>query len=151
MTSATLLVELLTEELPPKALPKLGLAFSNGIVAGLRARGLATADGCLPLVCHAAPPGGDHLQRGLRSRAKDVTEKIMPVSVALTADGQPTPALGKKLEAKGIPLSAVASFERRMDGKAEALFYTSTVAGAKLADVLAGIVQDALKPCPFPR
>ena len=38
MTSATLLVELLTEELPPKALPKLGQAFSNGIVAGLRAR-----------------------------------------------------------------------------------------------------------------
>ena len=33
MTGATLLVELLTEELPPKALPKLGLAFSNAIVA----------------------------------------------------------------------------------------------------------------------
>ena len=45
MTGATLLVELLTEELPPKALPKLGLAFSNAIVAGLRARGLAAAEG----------------------------------------------------------------------------------------------------------
>ena len=38
----------------------------------------------------------------------DVTEKIMPVSVALGADGQPTAALAKKLEAKGIPLAAVA-------------------------------------------
>ncbi|MBL8457806.1 MAG: glycine--tRNA ligase subunit beta, partial [Zoogloea sp.] len=83
--------------------------------------------------------------------AKDVTEKIMPVSVALTADGQPTPALLKKLEAKGIPLAAVARFERRPDGKAEALFYTSTVAGAKLADVLGGIVQDALKQLPIPK
>jgi hypothetical protein len=45
MTGATLLVELLTEELPPKALPKLGQAFANGIAAGLRARGLAAADG----------------------------------------------------------------------------------------------------------
>ena len=45
MTGATLLVELLTEELPPKALPKLGQAFSNAIVAGLRTRGLAAADG----------------------------------------------------------------------------------------------------------
>ncbi len=38
MTGATLLVELLTEELPPKALPKLGQAFASAIVAGLRAR-----------------------------------------------------------------------------------------------------------------
>lgn len=151
MTGATLLVELLTEELPPKALPKLGQAFSNAIVAGLRTRGLAAADGAFRwfatprrlavTVAHVLP----------EAAAKDVTEKIMPVSVALTADGQPTPALTKKLEGKGIPLSAVASFERRMDGKAEALFYTSTVAGAKLADVLAGIVQDALKALPIPK
>ena len=45
MTGATLLVELLTEELPPKALPKLGQAFADGIAAGLRTRGLAAADG----------------------------------------------------------------------------------------------------------
>jgi glycyl-tRNA synthetase beta chain len=45
----------------------------------------------------------------------------------------------------------VAGFERRMDGKAEALFHTSTVAGAKLAEVLAGIVQDALKALPIPK
>jgi glycyl-tRNA synthetase beta chain len=151
MTSATLLVELLTEELPPKALPKLGQAFSNGIVAGLRARGLVAADGefrwfatprrLAVTVAHVLPAAA----------AKDVTEKIMPVSVALGADGQPTAALTKKLEAKGIPLSAVAGFERRMDGKAEALFYTSTVAGALLAEVLGGIVQDALKALPIPK
>ena len=34
MTGATLLVELLTEELPPKALPKIGQAFADGIAAG---------------------------------------------------------------------------------------------------------------------
>jgi len=151
MTGATLLVELLTEELPPKALPKLGHAFSSAIVTGLRARGLTVADGAsrwfatprrlAVSVAHVLP----------EAAAKDVTEKIMPVSVALGADGQPTPALARKLEAKGIPLSAVARFERRMDGKAEALFYTSTVAGAKLADVLAGIVQDALKALPIPK
>jgi glycyl-tRNA synthetase beta chain len=83
--------------------------------------------------------------------AKEVTEKLMPVSVALDAEGKPTPALLKKMEAKGIPLIAVAGFERRMDGKAEALFHTATVAGAKLADVLAGIVQDALKALPIPK
>ena len=151
MTGATLLVELLTEELPPKALPKLGQAFANGIAAGLRARGLAAADGAFrwfatPRRLAVSLPGVL-----AEAAAKEVTEKIMPVSVALGADGQPTPALVKKLEAKGIPLAAVESFERRMDGKAEALFYTSTVAGAKLAEVLAGIVQDALKALPIPK
>ena len=50
----------------------------------------------------------------------------MPVAVALDAAGQPTPALLKKMEAKGIPAAAVAGFERRLDGKAEALFHTAT-------------------------
>ena len=44
MTSATLLVELLTEELPPKALPRLGETFATRIAEGLKAKGLAPAD-----------------------------------------------------------------------------------------------------------
>lgn len=151
MTSATLLIELLTEELPPKALPKLGQAFADGIAAGLRTRGLAAADGAFRWF--ATPRRLAVSLAGVlpEAAAREVTEKIMPVSVALDAAGQPTAALTKKLEAKGIPLSAVASFERRMDGKAEALFHTSTVAGARLAEVLAGIVQDALKALPIPK
>ncbi|MDD3328140.1 MAG: glycine--tRNA ligase subunit beta [Zoogloea sp.] len=151
MTGATLLVELLTEELPPKALPKLGQAFADGIAAGLRTRGLAAADGAFRWF--ATPRRLAVSLAGVlpEAAAREVTEKIMPVSVALDAAGQPTAALTKKLEAKGIPLAAVAGFERRMDGKAEALFHTSTVAGAKLAEVLAGIVQDALKALPIPK
>ena len=151
MTGATLLVELLTEELPPKALPKLGQAFADGIAAGLRTRGLAAADGAFRWF--ATPRRLAVTLAGVlpEAAAREVTEKIMPVSVALDASGQPTAALTKKLEAKGIPLAAVAGFERRLDGKAEALFHTSTVAGAKLAEVLAGIVQDALKALPIPQ
>ncbi|GEC96876.1 glycine--tRNA ligase beta subunit [Zoogloea ramigera] len=151
MTGATLLVELLTEELPPKALPKLGQAFADGIAAGLRTRGLAAADGAFRWF--ATPRRLAVTLAGVlpEAAAREVTEKIMPVSVALDASGQPTAALTKKLEAKGIPLTAVAGFERRLDGKAEALFHTSTVAGAKLAEVLAGIVQDALKALPIPK
>ena len=53
MTGATLLVELLTEELPPKALPKLGQAFANGIAAA----------------CSHAHPSGT----GMAQRASTVT------------------------------------------------------------------------------
>ena len=66
----------------------------------------------------------------------------MPVSVALTADGKPSPALLKKMEAKGIPLEAIAGFEKRMDGKSETFFYQATVKGAALAEVLAGVPRE---------
>ncbi len=151
MTSATLLVELLTEELPPKALPRLGETFATRIADGLRARGLASADA--PFRSFASPRrlAVTVAQVASEAAAKEVTEKLMPVSVALDAEGKPTAALFKKMEAKGIPADAVAGFERRPDGKTEALFHTARVPGAKLVDVLAGIVQDAVKALPIPK
>ncbi len=151
MTVATLLVELLTEELPPKALPRLGETFAAKIFEGLKAHDLVGEDRgfrwfaaprrlalTVPAVRDGAP-------------AREITEKIMPVQVGLDAEGRPTPALLKKLDAKGIAPEAVASFERRIDGKAEALFYTREEAGAALDDVLAAIVQDAVKALPIPK
>lgn len=151
MTTATLLVELLTEELPPKALSRLGEVFSAQIHAGLAARKLLTAGD--KFRWFATPRRLAIQVPGVLAVAPDakVTEKIMPVNVALDASGQPTPALLKKLEAKGIPLTEVAKFEKRMDGKAEALFYEATVKGVALDDVLAGIVADALKKLPIPK
>ncbi|WP_297362445.1 glycine--tRNA ligase subunit beta [Thauera sp.] len=151
MTSATLLVELLTEELPPKALPRLGETFATRIAEGLKAKGLAPADA--PFRTFASPRrlAVTVAQVAAEAAAKEVTEKLMPVSVALDAAGKPTPALLKKMEAKGIPAEAVSGFERRMDGKAEALFHTAMVPGAKLAEVLSAIVQDAIKALPIPK
>ncbi|PKO57281.1 MAG: glycine--tRNA ligase subunit beta, partial [Betaproteobacteria bacterium HGW-Betaproteobacteria-19] len=151
LTTHTLLVELLTEELPPKALPRLGETFSGKIAEGLKACGLATADA--KVRSFASPRRLAVTVSGVVAAAepKEVTEKLMPVSVALDANGKPTPALLKKMEAKGISADAVAGFERRIDGKAEALFHTAMVPGARLAEVLAGIVQDAVKALPIPK
>ncbi|WP_332671117.1 glycine--tRNA ligase subunit beta [Aromatoleum sp.] len=151
MAAATLLVELLTEELPPKALPRLGETFAAKIFEGLKARDLVAED--RGFRCFAAPRRLAVTVPAVRTAApsREVTEKIMPVQVALDAEGRPTPALLKKLEAKGIPAGAVASFERRLDGKAEALFYTRNEDGAALDDVLAAIVQDAVKALPIPK
>ncbi len=151
MTAATLLVELLTEELPPKALPRLGETFATRIAEGLKAKGLAPADATFRIFASPRRLAVTVAQVAAEAAAKEVTEKLMPVSVALDAEGRPTPALLKKMEAKGIPVDAVAGFERRMDGKAEALFHTAMVAGAKLADVLSAIVQDAIKALPIPK
>lgn len=151
MTSASLLVELLTEELPPKALPKLGETFARQIHAGLAERGLVSADAAHEWF--ATPRRLAILAPGVRAAAPETTafEKIMPVSVALDADGQPTPALRKKLAARGIPLDAVASFEKRLDGKSESFFHKAVVPGAKLDEVLSGIVAQALKKLPTPK
>ena len=147
----TLLVELRTEELPPKALARLGEVFAAGVHAGLAERNLVQAGG--DYKWFATPRRLAIAVPAVLAEAPDATvhEKIMPVAVALDAAGNPTPALLKKLAAKGIPVEAIARFERRPDGKAEALFYEATVKGVRLADVLAEIVADALKKLPIPK
>ena len=151
MSVATLLVELLTEELPPKALPRLGETFARKIREGLIAHGLAADDGAWRWFAAPRRIAVSVAAVSAQAPAREVSDKIMPVQVALDADGKPTPALEKKLQAKGIPLSAVASFERRMDGKSETLFYTRTEAGQTLAAVLAEVVREAVRALPIPK
>ncbi len=148
---ATLLVELLTEELPPRALSRLGEVFADAVFKALIERKLVAADARMDR--YASPRRLALTVQGVADRAPDavVDEKLMPVAVALDAEGKPTAALLKKLQAKGIPVEALPQFTRRMDGKSETLFYAMTVPGAALDDVLAGIVLDALKKLPIPK
>ncbi|MDR1276534.1 MAG: glycine--tRNA ligase subunit beta [Candidatus Accumulibacter sp.] len=155
--NASLLVEILTEELPPNALSRLGEAFRREVVGALERGGFIQREA--DAAYFATPRRLAVLVREVSERAADrvVEEKLMPVSVGLDADGQPTTALKKKLEARGIVLPPFASladaegFETRGDGKAETLFYRATVAGARLDDVLGGIVSDALGKLPIPK
>ena len=93
MTTENLLVELFVEELPPKALKKLGLAFATVLTDSLKAQGLAAADS---LVSDYASPRrlAVHVV-GVAAQAADkaVSQKLMPVAVGLDASGQATPAL----------------------------------------------------------
>ncbi|MEK8049700.1 glycine--tRNA ligase subunit beta [Ideonella sp. DXS22W] len=151
MTTNNLLVELFVEELPPKALKKLGEAFSSTLAASLAAQGLAAAGAAV--TAYASPRRlGVHVA-GVASRAADraVQSKLMPVAVALTADGQPTPALLKKLAALGADASVVPSLKRLPDGKAEALFLDSLVPGATLAEGLQKAIDEALAKLPIPK
>ncbi|AUN94513.1 glycine--tRNA ligase subunit beta [Pseudazoarcus pumilus] len=151
MDKAHLIVELVTEELPPRALPRLGEVFAETIAGGLRVRGLATEDAVVR--GFAAPRRLAVLVRDVAAQApaKEVTEKIMPVQVAFDAEGRPSQALLKKLAARGIAEDAIAGFERRVDGKAEALFHTRTEQGAVLDDVLADVVNEAVRALPIPK
>ncbi len=149
--SASLLVELLTEELPPKALARFGEVFSAGVFAGLVQKKLVAEN--VAYQWFATPRRLAILVPHVLSVAPDqeVEEKLMPVSVALSTDGNPSPALLKKLEAKGIAASELPKFTRRLDGKSETFFYTMQVSGAQLGNVLSSIVADALKKLPIPK
>ena len=150
-TSKNLLVELFVEELPPKALKKLGEAFANGIAASLKAQGLV-AEGAAATPFASPRRLAVHL-KDVAAKAADrsVQQKLMPVAVALDASGAPTPALLKKLAAVGADASAVPSLKRAMDGKAEALFLDSVVPGATLAEGLQRALDEALAKLPIPK
>ena len=150
-TLQNLLVELFVEELPPKALKKLGESFAATLAASLKAGGLAAADAVV--TPFASPRRLAVHVTGVAAKAADkaVQQKLMPVAVALGADGQPTPALLKKLAAVGADASAVPQLKRQMDGKAEALFLDSVVAGATLAEGLQKALDEALAKLPIPK
>ena len=152
MTVKNLLVELFVEELPPKALKKLGEAFASALAESLKAQGLAS--GASGVANFASPRRLAAHVTGVASQAADksVSQKLMPVSVGLDAAGSATPALLKRLAGLGAEASAVASLKRAMDGKAEALFYESIVKGATLAaGAAAHEIKNALgDPMPEP-
>lgn len=151
MTTQNLLVELLVEELPPKALKKLGLAFASVLADSLKAQGLAGADAAV--TDFASPRRLAVHVSGVSAQAADkaVSQKLMPVAVGLDATGAATPALLKKLQALGADASAVAGLKRAMDVKAEALFFESTVRGATLAEGLQKALLDAIAKLPIPK
>jgi len=155
----TLLIELLTEELPPKALAKLGDAFAAGIYHRLVERDLVDADESVrlgftqPWEGYATPRRLGVLIRGVRTFAPDksIREKVLPVAVALDAEGRPTAPLAKKLAALGFPDIKVSALERAPDGKAESFFYTYTAAGAALQGGLQMALEETIAKLPIPK
>ena len=155
MTTQNLLVELFVEELPPKALNKLGATFSGVLAEQLKAQGLAAADAVV--TAFASPRRLAAHVTGVLAQAADkaVQQKLMPVAVGLDAAGNATPALLKKLQALGAdvsdPAAAVAALKRAPDGKAEALFYDSLLQGASLQAGLQKALEEALAKLPIPK
>ena len=148
MNTATLLVELLTEELPPKALQRLGDAFAQGIVSGLESRGLlvpgfsftafATPRRLAVRISPALAKGADRKE----------SKKLMPVKVAFDAAGAPSAALQKRLEKEG---ASIAQIERRLEGNDDTVFLNQAVVGLSLAEGLQAALKEAIERLPIPK
>ena len=175
MTTANLLVELFVEELPPKALQKLGDAFANVLREQLAAQDLLTA--ASQLTAYASPRRlATHIS-AVVGKAPDrrVTQKLMPVSVGIDTSRLPSPALVKKMKAFGIEPTALErlaleleklptqqlrnalensteqSLLRVLEGKGEMLYYQSSVKGISLKDGLQKALDEAIAKLPIPK
>ncbi|PTT24082.1 glycine--tRNA ligase subunit beta [Acidovorax sp. HMWF029] len=155
MTTQNLLVELFVEELPPKALQKLGDAFATVLGDQLKAQGLASAASVVTPFASPRRLAAHVTAVADKAADKAVQQKLMPVTVGLDKDGNATPALLKKLQALGAdvsnPAAAVAALKRAQDGKAEALFYDSVVPGATLQAGLQKALDEAIAKLPIPK
>lgn len=145
-----LLVELQTEELPPKALKKLSEAFARQLTASLAAQhfleeGSATTT-------YGAPRRLAALVTGVLAKSPDEAfkQKLVPAKVGLDAEGKATPALTKKMNALGITAD-VSELLRVNDGKNEQLVYEGVRPGVELAAGLQTALDAALNNLPIPK
>ncbi|MBU1224702.1 MAG: glycine--tRNA ligase subunit beta [Gammaproteobacteria bacterium] len=160
MSKQNLLVELFIEELPPKALKKLGESFASHLYEGLKSRGLAGTDG--KVTSFASPRRlAVHICNVFTTAPdQEIKKKLMPVSIALDADGKPTEAFRKSAAKVGradlVELwpNAVDGPDQLYvanDGKADAIFLRSMAKGTSLLVGLEGALEDALGKLPIPK
>jgi glycyl-tRNA synthetase beta chain len=151
MSAKNLLLELFVEELPPKALNKLGEAFSSVVFETLKFQGLATDN--TVVTAYASPRRLAVHATNILAVAPDKTstQKLMPVSVGLDASGNATPALIKRLNSMGLDESAVKNLTKQADGKNEALFLDVMQKGVPLKDGLQIALNEAISKLPIPK
>lgn len=146
--NASLLIELFTEELPPRALRTLGVAFSEGIAEGLRANGLAAPHAAVKFFATPRRLAVRIDEVLAQAEAKTVELKGPSVKVGLDADGEPTQALLKWAQRQG---ARVEDLFQGSDGKQAVFLCRQTLPGAALDDAIQGVLEQTLTRLPIPK
>jgi len=148
--SSTLLIELFTEELPPKALPRLAASFAETIATELKKLGFVAADA--QAVEYASPRRLAVSLPGVLAVQPDrMVEKKGPAVAAGYKDGQPSPALLGFARSVGLAADQLDQLVQGSDGKQDVYIYRAEKQGEPLAAHLSAIVADALKKLPAPK
>ncbi|MFD1260928.1 glycine--tRNA ligase subunit beta [Entomomonas asaccharolytica] len=142
MSTQDFLVELGTEELPPKALKSLAEAFQKGIEKGLKDAGLNYQTSHY----YAAPRRLAVLVEALEEQQADRTINVdgPPIQAAFTAEGEPTQAALGFARKCGVELSAI-------DQSGAKLRFAQTIKGQATASLLPDIIRSALDNLPIPK
>ena len=144
-----LLIELLTEELPPKSQKQLGIAFAKNIKEFLAKHHLVN-EISEDLIFSTPRRIGLHL-KNVKDEAdnENVSIKLMPASVGFDASEKPTDALLKKLHAIGLNEKALNDIVKKNENNAEILYINKNVEGAKLKDIIAECISSSLARLPI--
>ena len=144
-----LLIELLTEELPPKSQKQLGIAFAKNIKEFLAKHHLVN-EISEDLIFSTPRRIGLHL-KNVKDEAdnENVSIKLMPASVGFDASEKPTDALLKKLHAIGLNEKALSDIVKKNENNAEILYINKNVEGAKLKDIIAECISSSLARLPI--
>jgi glycyl-tRNA synthetase beta chain len=142
-----LLVELFVEELPPKALNKLGEAFTSVLFDSLKTQGLTLENTMVTAFATPRRLAAHVMYVKDKADDKQISQKLMPASVGLDASGKATPALIKKLQSLGADESVVSQLKNDNN----TLFFDALQTGANLADGLQKALDEALAKLPIPK
>ena len=146
--TASLLVEILTEELPPRALRLLGEVFARELTADLKLNGFLADTSTHTFF--ATPRRLAVLVTEVAEQARDKEDKVKgpSVSIGLDSNGKPTPALIGFAKKRGIPVERL---ERVTDGKQEIFIHRDLAKGGRLDTNLDLKVEAALDKLPSPK
>jgi len=142
------LVELGTEELPPKALLALSNAFTTGVADGFKAASLQFDE----VRSYCAPRRLAIVIKGLDTQTPDaeIVAWGPPIKVAFDADGQPTRAAQAFADKNGIELNQLGDFIDN-DGQQDKLCVRRVEAGMPTSDLLAPVISQSLSSLPIPK
>jgi glycyl-tRNA synthetase beta chain len=148
MSMLPLLIELGTEELPPKALPELAQAFFDGIANGFEKRGIAFNKNNAKALYSPRRLAALFAEVGTE-QASQKSEVLGPyLNIGLNAEGQPTPALIGFAAKNGL---SVEQLEKTTDQKGERFVARSEKPGAITSTLIAEIVSESLAALPIPK
>ncbi|GGY31967.1 glycine--tRNA ligase beta subunit [Rhodanobacter panaciterrae] len=143
-----LLIELGTEELPPKALDELSSAFLRGICDGLAKRGIDAALDQAKAYCSPRRLAA-HIPGVAQAQPEQAIERRGPaMNAALDADGQPSKALHGFAQSCGV---GVEQLEKLETDKGAWFVFRAVKPGQPVAALLPEIIEEALKGLPIPR
>ena len=146
MKTTDLLIEIGSEELPPKALQALSHAFTEGVVSGLKKASLVADE----VVSYAAPRRLAVLLKGIPTKQEDqlVERKGPAKKAAFDADGNPTKAVEGFARSCGV---APQDLEEIETPKGTWLVFKQALAGKETHELVPEIVAQSLAKLPIPK
>ena len=148
MNLDTLLIEFVTEELPPNSLKELSEKFGQLISQGLQEKNIIGND---DTTVYATPRrlGIKILNVAEKSKDEKKLIKLMPSKIGFDENNQPTQALLKKLHSLNESAKSVQKIIKKIEKDQEILFIEKEIAGEILEEVLSEIIKKSINKLPI--